>query len=221
MLAYIAKAARAALLSSAIAGCYDLASLTRGADASAGAADLSAGTGDLMGVCDRAPDGTVCAPNASPCVRSGTCKGGSCQPQTPAPSGTVCQTSTDPCRTDAVCDASGVCGEQGVRPDGYGYDAANPINRCCGGTPVPVNTAQNCGVCGISCGAQPCLYEHGPHWHCGCADNGQCWSGCCVRSYGEPYVCGAGTCVVPSQPLVCPGGGMIGNDNLSPYYCHY
>jgi hypothetical protein len=126
----------------------------------------------------------------------------------------------DPCHTDAVCGLNGVCGKPGLRPDGYGYDPNDPLRRCCGGLGVSVNTAQNCGACGISCGGQACLYTHGPHYYCACVNNSDCWSGCCSTAYNLPNVCAAGNCAT-NQPIACPGNAISSDDDLGPYYCHY
>ena len=178
-----------------------LTSLTVGADVpvvDAAVADADADSSDASAV------------SAAPVDFAGTC-----------PAGVACQKASDPCHTDAVCDENGVCGALGERPDGYGYDPANPLNRCCGGKAVPVNTVQNCGACGISCGAQACVYTHGPHYFCACSgDNHECWSQCCSTSYGLPNVCAAGNCAT-SQPITCPGNAILGNDAQGPYYCHY
>src|SRR5262249_13093025 len=100
-------------------------------------------------------DGTVCAPTSAACKQAGTCQAGVCGPVTNASDGTVCPPASNACHTDGVCQA-GTCGAQGVRPNGYNYQAG-AIYRCCGGVPSQINTSQHCGVCGISCGGQSCI----------------------------------------------------------------
>jgi hypothetical protein len=112
----------------------------------------------------------------------------------------------------------GKCGAQGTRPDGYGYDS-DPIHRCCGGKPVSVNTAQNCGVCGINCNGGQCLLRLG-QLYCTCTSNTQCWSQCCSIAYGTPNICAAGNCAT-NQPIPCPGNGINTDNPNGPYYCHY
>jgi hypothetical protein len=100
-------------------------------------------------------DGTECAPTTNPCKEPGRCDAGVCGPITDKPSGTVCSPKVDACHTDGLCNATGTCGAQGVRPDGYRW-GGNFVDRCCGGRPVQVNTASNCGACGINCNGGAC-----------------------------------------------------------------
>src|SRR5262249_40579646 len=117
---------------------------------------------------------------------------GVCGEVTIAPDGTVCQHAADACHTDATCQG-GVCGAQGMHPDGYNF-APGDLNRCCGGVPSQMNTSQHCGVCGINCGGHACVNVGGA-WQCSCdGSNGDCWSNCCATSNGPPYVCSPSTC---------------------------
>lgn len=180
-------------------------------------ADLE--TPDLLsGPCIGVADGTVCAATTNPCKSPGRCSGGACGAVTDKPAGTVCAPKSNACHTDGTCDGKGACGPQGVRPNGYNYDGVF-LDRCCGGNPVRVDTAQNCGACGITCNGASCLLTRG-EYYCGCSSNAQCWSKCCSTAYGQPYMCAAGNCAT-NQPIPCPGNATNTNNPNGPYYCHY
>jgi hypothetical protein len=181
-----------------VAGCYDFASLTRGQDLDGGGAPAA---GADLALSDR---------DSSDLLASAADLGAGCG----------CPTAADPCHTDPVCQPDGTCTASKPRTDGFGYDPNDPLKRCCNGKPVSVNTSENCGACGISCGSQQCLYAHGPHYYCACSSNDQCWSGCCSTAYGLPNVCAAGNCAT-NQPISCPGNATIDDDAAGPYYCHY
>jgi hypothetical protein len=186
-----------------VAGCYDYDSLTRGRDLAVVSGDFATRDDDL----GHQPDDPDLA---APVPDQGDPGGNSCN----------CPTAADPCHTDPQCKPDGSCTESKERADGYGYDPSDPLKRCCDGKPVSVNTSQNCGACGISCGSSPCLYAHGPHYYCACSENSDCWSGCCSIAYGLPNVCAAGNCAT-NQPIACPGNAVIDDDAAGPYYCHY
>ncbi len=180
-------------------------------------ADLE--TPDLLsGPCIGVADGTICAPTTSICKNPGRCSGGVCGAVTDKPAGTVCAPRSNACHTDGTCDGNGTCGAQGVRPNGYSYDGVY-LDRCCGGNPVKIDTAQNCGACGIDCNGAACLNTRG-EYYCGCSSNAQCWSKCCSTFYGTPYMCAAGNCAT-NQPIPCPGNATNSDNPNGPYYCHY
>ncbi|HEX6839127.1 MAG TPA: hypothetical protein VF334_21255 [Polyangia bacterium] len=172
----------------------------------------------LSGPCIGVADGTVCAPTTNPCKSPGRCLGGACGAIADKPAGTVCAPRSNACHTDGTCDGKGACGAEGVRPNGYNYDGVF-LDRCCGGNPVRVDTAQNCGACGINCNGASCLYTRG-EYYCGCSSNAQCWSKCCSTAYGQPYMCAAGNCAT-NQPIPCPGNATNTNNPNGPFYCHY
>jgi hypothetical protein len=172
----------------------------------------------LSGPCIGVADGTVCAPTTNVCKNPGRCAGGVCGAITDKAAGTVCAPKSNACHTDGTCDGKGACGAQGVRPDGYNYDGVF-LDRCCGGAPVKVNTAQNCGACGINCNGASCLLTRG-QYYCGCSSNTQCWSKCCSTAYGTPYMCAAGNCAT-NMAIPCPGNAINTNNPDGPFYCHY
>ena len=171
---------------------------------------------EFPATCGTGSDGMLCGPGDA-CHDPRICMNARCVAR-PLPDGTVCAQPSDACHTAGTCRA-GNCGPQGVRPNGYNY-APGALNRCCGGRPVQTNTAQHCGVCGISCGANACI-SVGGRWQCACnGSNAQCWSNCCATSAGPPYVCSPSTCGNPAFCIPCPGGGIC--TMASPhYYCHY
>ena len=183
-----------------VAGCYDFSSLTRGQNLDGGGGDLAPAVADLA----------LPAHGGSDLLASASDLGAGCG----------CMPAADACHTDPECRPDGSCSPSKPRPDGFNYDTSDPLKRCCGGKPSSVNTAQNCGACGISCGLLPCLYTHGPHYYCACGTNDQCWSGCCSTAYGLPNVCAAGNCAT-NQPIACPGNAISDDDAAGPYYCHY
>jgi hypothetical protein len=176
---------------------------------------------DLAGACALPSDeGKVCDPATSPCKTDGLCHNYVCQPQGNANSGTVCKKASNACHTDGLCDGNGACGPEGTRKDGYNYDGGNSLARCCGGNPTTVNTAQNCGACGIDCNGGSCETAHGGHLYCTCSSNAQCWSKCCSTYYGNPWVCAAGNCNT-NQMISCPGNATNSDNPSGPFYCHY
>jgi hypothetical protein len=172
----------------------------------------------LSGPCIGVADGTICAPTTNACKSPGRCSGGVCGAVTDKAAGTVCAPKSNACHIDGTCDGKGSCGAQGVRADGYSYDGAY-LDRCCGGNPVRIDTAQNCGACGIGCNGQACLNTRG-QYYCACSANSQCWSKCCSTAYGTPYMCAAGNCAT-NQPIPCPGNATNTDNPNGPFYCHY
>jgi hypothetical protein len=206
-------------LSSGLAGDggEDLGGADGGGDDLAPPNDMA--TPDLLsGPCIGVADGTICAPTTNPCKNPGRCLGGSCGAITDKPAGTVCAPKSNACHTDGTCDGKGACGAPGVRPDGYSYDGVY-LDRCCGGNPTRIDTAQNCGACGINCNGEPCNNTRG-QYYCGCSANAECWSQCCSTAYGTPYMCAAGNCAT-NQPIPCPGNAINTRNPNGPYYCHY
>lgn len=173
----------------------------------------------VCGAVTNRPDGTVCAMSSDPCVDPGVCRAGACQPSTPRMDGAACGPAPDACHDAPRC-AGGRCGAPAVLPDGTPWGGGG-LRRCCNGSPVSVNTAANCGACGLACApGQPCTQLRGqPQWYCGCAANSECWSGCCVTFYGAPYACGASHCTTAC--IACPGGATCNASSTNPYYCAY
>jgi hypothetical protein len=167
------------------------------------------------------PDGTVCAPTSDPCKAPGVCKDDVCGPIGNAADGTKCGTASDACHTDRTCKA-GACQPQGSRPEGYNYDAGNYLARCCGGVPTSINTANNCGACGLKCASGSCINtgaKNQQQWWCKCVANSECWSGCCAN--GSPPVCSPSTCGSTARCTSCPGGATCTADQDPHYWCHY
>jgi hypothetical protein len=164
-------------------------------------------------------EGAVCMPTTDPCKVAGKCQGGVCQPITDAADGTKCGTASDPCRTDPVCSA-GTCGAEGTRPTGFNYDPGNYLARCCNGVPTTINTPDNCGACGISCGGRGCVNTGATNpeqWWCSCTASSLCWSGCCATG----NVCSPSTCGEPAHCITCPGGSSCTESQNPHYWCHY
>lgn len=105
------------------------------------------------------------------------------------------------------------------QPEGFNYAPADPLARCCGGKPVHIDGDDNCGGCGHGCNldaGQKCRTQNG-HWMCrGCANGGDCWSGCCSTTY-MPFSCtpnmpcNVGTCndalCGPNSKCITEAGG--------------
>jgi hypothetical protein len=142
-----------------------------------------------------------------------------CGAITNKPSGTVCDPKADACHTDGTCDAAGTCGAQGVQPDGYNYDATY-VDRCCGGVPLQINSATNCGACGIACrNGNTCIAVSG-EYQCTCTASTDCWSNCCSTSVPTQLVCVPSSCGSSPVCISCPGNATC--TTASPhYYCHY
>jgi hypothetical protein len=146
-----------------------------------------------FGACAGQTDGVVCAPSNDPCKQPGRCRGGVCQPIGNADDGTACGIAADGCHTAPACQG-GVCQPGIARPDGYNYDTSDSLAQCCGGAPVKINSVQNCGVCGNTCGAgsgcvmnnRPCDILKGcpgssPSWLCTCSPSSQCMLPICCN----------------------------------------
>lgn len=98
------------------------------------------------------------------------------------------------------------------KPEGFNWNAADPLARCCDGGATLVKTNQNCGVCGVRCdvaAGQQCATQNG-HYMCrGCSASTQCWAGCCSTTYSPHNCtpnspCANGTC---SDALCAQAGG--------------
>jgi hypothetical protein len=166
-------------------------------------------------------DGTSCGASMNPCQHL-ACMSGACVVVND--DGLACTNTGNSCRPQGTC-GGGSCAAGAAMADGTQYDA-NPLDRCCGGTPTPVNSDTNCGACGIACNnGNTCVGTHGDHLYCTCAANVDCWSGCCTTIYGSPNVCGADTaasCAGPTTPILCPGNAINTNPYpVGPRYCHY
>ena len=127
-----------------------------------------------------------------------------------------------------TCSATGVCGSTKPCPEGFNWEAGNPLARCCGGLPVLTNTNANCGVCGVVCKTagvttpQDCKLIGG-HYLCeGCSANSECWSQCCSSSPTPSHCaasdcntgnCANGICPAPSKCVMGPAGAAN--------YCSY
>jgi hypothetical protein len=185
-----------------------------------GGPDAMPADGEATNACG--PDGMVCMPTTDPCKKPGKCNAGVCEAITNAADGTKCGTASDACHTDPVCKA-GQCQAQGAHPEGYNYDSSNYLARCCGGKPTSINSASNCGACGISCGAgRQCVNTgatNSQQWWCTCIADSECWSGCCAN--GTPSVCSPSTCGNPALCITCPGAATCTADQNPHYWCHY
>jgi hypothetical protein len=167
------------------------------------------------------PDGTVCAPTSDPCKTPGVCKDDVCGPIGDAADGTTCGEASNACHTAPVCKA-GKCQAQGTRPDGYNYEAGKYLSRCCGGTPTSINSASNCGACGIKCASGRCINTGAANeqqWWCSCTASSECWSGCCAD--GSPPVCSPSSCGSTAKCIDCPGNASCTAKQTPHYWCHY
>jgi hypothetical protein len=174
---------------------------------------------DLASSCG--PDGTECRPTSDRCKVSGKCRAGVCGAITNAADETPCGTASNACYTQPVCKA-GQCQAQQARPDGYNYDTGNYLARCCGGSPSSINTANNCGACGIKCGDGKCVNtgsKNSQQWWCTCTASSSCWSGCCVGT--SPGLCSPSTCYDAAKCITCPGGASCQASQEPHYWCHY
>jgi hypothetical protein len=133
-------------------------------------------------------------------------------------------------------DVAGEDGESGPRcaPDageGARWDMTDDTARCCKGSPVHTNTAENCGACGIRCNAalgQKCA-KIVDQWYCvGCvadsaaASNDSCWSRCCSVQFYNAGACAASVCATGAcNQAVCPTGTTCKTASGSSNYCGY
>jgi hypothetical protein len=197
-----------------------------GADGGAPVEDLATPAYDLAGACAGKSDGTVCAPTSNPCQQAGHCVGGACQPISNVADGTSCGKASDACHIAPTC-KGGACQPQGTQPEGYNYDSADYLARCCGGAPVKINTTQNCGACGIACrNGNGCVSDgNNMQWWCACRNvNTDCWSNCCATGIvmgTQSPVCSPSTCGSNAQCTSCPGGSHCDTQNAPHYWCHY
>jgi hypothetical protein len=124
---------------------------------------------------------------------------------------------------DAAIDA-GACVDQ---PDGFQPDGATATQRCCGERLVRVNTATNCGACGIICPqGKTCGQVRVGKWGCHCSTN----ASCATAGYGAGSTCftnGAGSycnCQCPNGATTCKDvckGGATCYDISGQNYCSY
>lgn len=138
------------------------------------------------GACAGKADGTCSYPTvncgAGPTCSAGSsigqsvCSNGSCvTPAAVACSSTGCNTTNTAC--NAACAAGTTACGTSCCPAGQG---------CCGGACVPLNTASNCGSCGVTCtsnqtcsGASGCKNSDGQP----CTTNANCANGACTFFY--------------------------------------
>lgn len=113
------------------------------------------------------------------------------------------------------------------KADGFAYAPGDEVARCCGGQPVDVNTAQNCGSCGIACGnGSTCSNPVAGQWGCTCTTD----EACAGKGYGGASTCffvsgkGFCNCQCPGGALTCVGqctGGSVCHDDVGQNYCAY
>jgi hypothetical protein len=140
------------------------------------------------------------------------------------PDGAVCDYLD--CTTCTLCE-NGACRLKKACPNGYNWDAKNPLARCCGGLAVLTNTNANCGVCGVVCQtaggpSQDCQSIDGHYLCVGCNANDECWSQCCSTT-PTPAHCAASDCNSGAcPPGICPSPSkcVLGVSN-APNYCAY
>lgn len=167
-------------------------------------------------------DGAKCG-DAGLCNEPSTCEQGVCKAH-PNEGGALCGfgggCNCEYCKNGA-CSATRSC------PEGFNWEAGNPLARCCKGIAVLTNNNENCGVCGVVCQTagvstpQDCAPVNG-HYQCtNCSTPQECWSNCCSSTttpHCAPSDCtSVGNCTnVCPAPAVCksPGGGL-------PNYCAY
>jgi len=160
------------------------------------------GQGDSA-VCSTLSEGDPCSVGDG-CHAPSTCHAGVCTPHTLA-NGTKCAAAPNKCHAQPVCE-NGVCGTPATLADGTSWTSDGGSGRCCGGKPEAMTTNDNCGVCGIKCGAgESCIVLDGQYF-CSCptTDNSSCWSGCCSST--GAWHCSPSNCVGPCNTNVCPDG---------------
>jgi hypothetical protein len=140
------------------------------------------------------------------------------------PDTAVVEQTTDPAAQVAP-DAGDMTNPCAGKPDGFAYDASDPAARCCGGDEVRVDSASNCGGCGIQCGKGfKCGSPVAGQWGCECSTN----PGCVAAGYGPGATCytlnghSFCNCQCPdgaeSCTGVCRGGGTC-HDVTGQNYC--
>lgn len=173
--------------------------------------------------CTHLADGAVCG-DADPCNDRPTCVGGRCQSH-PNDAGAFCAY-LGGCNC-GYCSA-GACTVTKKCPDGFNWDASNPLARCCAGLAVLTNTNANCGVCGIVCKTagvttpQDCQLVDGRYLCVGCTANSECWSQCCSTA-PAPSHCAASDCNTGAcPPGICPSPAhCVAGTGNAPNYCSY
>ncbi len=139
------------------------------------------------------------------------------------PDGTPCKSAPNVCFNAGVC-KSGQCFSPTPKPEGYNWNVNDPNARCCGGSPLTLNTSSNCGACGIKCNpnnGESCSLLGGRYFCRGCIASSGCWSGCCSTSF-TPYTCSASDCKGNCDGTKCPANttcklGLPTSSN----YCGY
>jgi hypothetical protein len=165
-------------------------------------------------------DGTVCADPKMPCLDPGLCANGVCGAPTNKKDATPCTTPMNPCIAPGTC-TGGVCGAESQRQDGYQYDMSDYKFRCCLGQPSTIDSATNCGACGLAClDGNTCYHYAGMQYWCTCpGDSSKCMYGCC--SFDNPMnYCAQSTCGNPAHCRPCPGNATC-TEGSPHYFCHY
>jgi hypothetical protein len=168
-------------------------------------------------MCTVLSEGDPCS-NPDSCNAASTCVSGVCTKH-PLANGTKCGPPPNACHSAPVC-TTGKCGAAASLADGTTWKDDGGSGRCCSGSPESMTSTDNCGVCGIKCGAgEQCILVDGEYF-CSCptTDNSSCWSGCCSGTV--TWHCSPSNCVGPCQAHVCPDGTscVVGS---SVDYCSY
>jgi len=167
-----------------------------------------------------AADGTTCLPAPDSCHDARKCEAGTCAAAADLADGTSCGAAPDSCHHPHLC-ASGTCAAPAAFAEGAVPTGGAAHERCCSGKAVDTATDKgNCGVCGIACnGGQTCGELDGAYLCLNCADNDECWSGCCSIN-PAPNHCSASECTsVACKAGVCPDGAHCVASTVD--YCTY
>jgi hypothetical protein len=113
------------------------------------------------------------------------------------------------------------------KPNGFQPDGSTGSQRCCDAELVRINTATNCGACGIVCPqGRTCGQVRVGEWGCRCSTN----ASCVAAGYGNGATCyttGAGSycnCQCPGNATTCKNvcsGGATCYDISGQNYCSY